>query len=68
VAEDEKKPFQITPFVIHLTRQKSADAPGATAAKLDLGTDLERRISDGAIRFAYTRAHARNTPRNREGV
>jgi len=41
VAEDEKKPFQITPFVIYLTRQKeiaSAETPGATAAKLDVDT------------------------------
>ena len=41
VAEDEKKPFQITPFVIYLTRQREnepTDTPGATAAKLDLDT------------------------------
>ena len=38
VAEDEKKPFQITPFVIYLTRQRSAETPGATAAKLEVDT------------------------------
>lgn len=39
VAEDEKKPFQITPFVFYLTRQEgspSTEAPGAAAAKLDI--------------------------------
>ena len=38
VADDEKKPFQITPFVIYLTRQRSAETPGATAAKFDVDT------------------------------
>jgi Peptidase family M48 len=41
VAEDEKKSFQITPFVIYLTRQReiaSAQTPGDTATKLDLDT------------------------------
>lgn len=38
VAEDEKRPFQITPFEFYLTRQEdgsSADALGGVAAKLD---------------------------------
>lgn len=41
VAEDEKKSFQITPFVIYLTRQReiaSAQTPGDTATKLDPDT------------------------------
>jgi hypothetical protein len=41
LAEAEKMPFQITPFVFYLTRQgdnSSAEAPGAVAAKLDTDT------------------------------
>ena len=41
VAEDEKMPFQITPFVFYLTRQgenSSTEAAGAVAAKLDTDT------------------------------
>jgi hypothetical protein len=37
VAEDEKRPFQITPFVFYLTRQiegPSAEVPGASGEKL----------------------------------
>ena len=39
VAEDENKPFQITPFAFYLTRQggnSPREAPGAAAAKLDV--------------------------------
>jgi len=39
LAEDEKKPFQITPFAFYLTRQgvrAPTDAAGATATNLDL--------------------------------
>lgn len=39
LAEDEKKPFQITPFAFYLTRQgvpTPAEAAGATATNLDL--------------------------------
>lgn len=39
LAEDEKKPFQITPFAFYLTRQgvpTPTEAAGATAANLDL--------------------------------
>jgi hypothetical protein len=38
LAEDEKKPFQVTPFVLYLTRQgenPSTEAAGAAAAKLE---------------------------------
>ena len=41
VAEDEKMPFQITPFVFYLTRQgenSSTETAGAVAAKLDTDT------------------------------
>ena len=41
VAEDEKMPFQITPFVFYLTRQGEAapaESAGAVAAKLDTET------------------------------
>jgi hypothetical protein len=39
LAEDENKPFQITPFVFYLTRQgesAAGEAAGATAANMDL--------------------------------
>jgi len=37
VAEDEKKPFQITPFVFYLTRQvDSTQGAGASATRLDI--------------------------------
>jgi hypothetical protein len=38
VAEDEKRPFQITPFALYLTRQESSsstEAPAGVAAELD---------------------------------
>jgi Peptidase family M48 len=41
LAEAEKSPFQITPFMFYLTRQgdaSSPEAPGAVAAKLDTDT------------------------------
>jgi len=39
VAEDEKKPFEITPFAFYLTRRgenPSTEASGAAAAKLEI--------------------------------
>src|SRR5438132_6457245 len=41
LAESEKRPFELTPFVLYLTRQgehPSAEAPGAVAAKADSET------------------------------
>jgi len=38
IAEEEKKPFQITPFVFYLTRQvDSTEGTGASASRLDIG-------------------------------
>jgi hypothetical protein len=40
VAEDEKKPFQVTPLVFYLTRQldsQTSEAPGSPAEKLAVG-------------------------------
>ena len=41
LAESEKRPFELTPFVLYLARQgehPSAEAPGAVAAKADSET------------------------------
>jgi hypothetical protein len=43
VAEDEKKPFQITPFVFYLTRQVDnleTEVPGVKTDKVDIDPDL----------------------------
>jgi hypothetical protein len=42
VAEYEKMPFEVTPFVLYLTRQRdtsSTEVPGAVSAKSE--TDIE---------------------------
>jgi hypothetical protein len=42
VAEAEKMPFEVTPFVLYLTRQgdhSSTEAPAAVAAKSDSDTN-----------------------------
>jgi hypothetical protein len=43
VAEDEKMPFEVTPFVLYLTRQgnnSSTEVPGAVSVKSDTDTNI----------------------------